>query len=183
MKHLSIEQIFEYIDGKTGTAESRRIAVHLQECPVCRKEVDLHRSITSILEESPVSEPSPAFSTALMNMVMNEPIPSAKQSIGFVKQIGTKWLVAASIIITLGVFIASVPQKQIVMSKPLEIQHILHGYSNWMMSSMHYVTDFFTSLASFFPVKNVSSLLMMVLAGLLLWTVDIAAKKRFLRTR
>ncbi len=183
MKHLSIEQIFEYIDGSTDSAESRRIAVHLQECPVCRKEVEQHRSITSILQESPVSEPSPAFSTALMNMVMNEPAPSAERSPSFIKQIGTKWLVAVSIIITLGVFIASVPQKQIVISKPSEIKHILHGYSDWMMSSMHYITDFFTSVASLFPVKNLGSLLMMVFAGLLLWTVDIAAKKRFLRIR
>ncbi|MBI3259376.1 MAG: zf-HC2 domain-containing protein, partial [Ignavibacteriae bacterium] len=94
MKHLSLEQIFEYIDGNTQPAESRRIAVHLQECSVCRKEVKQHQSITVILEKSPVTEPSSIFSTELMSLVMNEPIPKAKRNPIIIKQIRASWLVA-----------------------------------------------------------------------------------------
>ncbi len=180
MKHLTQEQIFEYIDGTSQPAESGRIAVHLRECSVCSHEVEQHRAMTSVLKRSPAVEPSPEFSVHLMASIMNEPIPKSKPKVIALKKIKIGWLVAASIIISFGIFIASIPQKQAAVYKPSEIQNVVHSYSDRMVTAMHSVTDFFTAISQFIPVKSSGSLVLLLSGCFLLWVVDRAARKRFL---
>ena len=182
MKHLSLEQIFEYIDGVSNPAESRRIAIHLRECSVCNTEVEQHRSITATLDKSTTIEPSSKFSSQLMTAVMDEPLPRKVQSTTSVlRYIKPSWLVAASVIISIGILIAAIPQKRVHAAKPLGVEHVVQSYSEGMMKIMSSVAAFFTTISSYIPIKSTGTLLMIICAVLLLWAIDTAAKKRFLR--
>lgn len=181
MKHLLLEQIFEYIDNTAQPSEAKRIEVHLRECATCRAEVDFHKECTETLERSPIFEPSHQFSLKLMNTVLTEPLPKANLKLSNLEIFRLKWFVAASIIISLGILISSIPQHQSAESKPSEVHSIIHSYSDWLVTSGHSITNFFMTLASFLPIKSLSSLILLLCSVALLWIADKLLKKRVLR--
>jgi anti-sigma factor RsiW len=183
MIHLSSQQMFEYIDGRLQPSESRRIAVHVRECSVCRREVEYHRALSIVLAKKTDEEPSQQFSSSLMSAILNEPLPRANRKVGVFKTIRVRWLGAVAVIISLGILISSLPQKQVAPSKPSDIQHIVRGYSEWAIAAGHSITEFFTSFVAFLPIKNIFSLLMLITVGIILWIADTLARKRFLGTR
>jgi len=182
MKHLSLEQIFEYIDNSSQKDEVRRIEVHLRECSVCRSEVELQKSLTKAIEHSVLIEPSSEFSLKLMKVLLNEPLPKSNRKFLILSLLQPQVLLVATILISVGIFIASIPQKQIIESKPSEIQTIVHSFSDLILSAGHFSTEFFITIATFLPFKSFGSFFLLLCSGILLWIADKMARKRFLNT-
>ena len=71
MNHLSLQQIFEFIDGEIPAGERATMQKHLGECAVCQAELLAHQALTEtarkILPE-PINERQ---ISAIMNLVMN----------------------------------------------------------------------------------------------------------------
>ena len=54
-------KILGYVDGRLKESERLEVEKHLTACPACRLRVNEFRAVSSLLDELPVIEPSPAF--------------------------------------------------------------------------------------------------------------------------
>jgi len=70
-------KILGYVDGRLKASEAREVETHLETCAACRLRVSEFRAVSSLLDELPQIEPSPAFDARVRARVAAEP---AKQS-------------------------------------------------------------------------------------------------------
>jgi len=70
-------RILAYVDGRLKEAEHAEVEKHLAACAACRVRASEFRSVSELLEELPVIEPSPAFDVRVRARIAAEP---AKQS-------------------------------------------------------------------------------------------------------
>ena len=54
-------KILGYVDGRLKEGERLEVEKHLASCAACRRRVNEFRAVSSLLDELPVIEPSPAF--------------------------------------------------------------------------------------------------------------------------
>lgn len=54
-------KILGYVDGRLKESERLEVEKHLATCAACRLRVNEFRAVSSLLDELPVIEPSPAF--------------------------------------------------------------------------------------------------------------------------
>src|SRR5215472_14833925 len=54
-------KILGYLDGRLKESERLEVEKHLATCAACRLRVNEFRAVSSLLDELPVIEPSPAF--------------------------------------------------------------------------------------------------------------------------
>lgn len=66
-----------YVDGRLRESERAEVEKHLATCAPCRLRVNEFRSVSELLDELPLIEPSPAFDTRVHALVAAEPEPKA----------------------------------------------------------------------------------------------------------
>src|ERR1700686_2790297 len=67
-------RLLGYIDGRLKEKEQREMEKHLATCPACTVRVNEFRSVSSLLDEVPQIEPSPAFDVRVRARVAAEPV-------------------------------------------------------------------------------------------------------------
>lgn len=70
-------RILAYVDGRLNESERAEVQKHLDGCAVCRVRATEFSSVSDLLDELPVIEPSPAFDVRVRARIAAEP---AKQS-------------------------------------------------------------------------------------------------------
>ena len=108
MKHLSDEQIQEYLEGGTGTAQQKYHA-HLQTCEQCRQAVAHYRRLFTALAFEPTPELSPSFTDTLMLKIAADSSTSSQT---------LEWVLfaisaVAGLAITIYLMVASFSQQQL----------------------------------------------------------------------
>jgi len=66
-------RLLGYIDGRLKESEQREMEKHLAACPACKLRVTEFRSVSSLLDELPMIEPSAAFDVRLQARIAAEP--------------------------------------------------------------------------------------------------------------
>jgi anti-sigma factor RsiW len=66
-------RILEYVDGRLNEGERLEVQKHLESCAVCRLRVHEFSAVSSLLDELPMIEPSPAFDARVHALVAAEP--------------------------------------------------------------------------------------------------------------
>jgi len=67
-------RILEYVDGRLKETERAEVEKHLAVCQACSVRVHEFRSVSELLDELPVIEPSPAFDVRVRARVAAEPV-------------------------------------------------------------------------------------------------------------
>jgi len=67
-------KILGYVDGRLKESERLEVEKHLAGCAACRLRVNEFRAVSSLLDELPVIEPSPAFDLRVHARVAAEPV-------------------------------------------------------------------------------------------------------------
>jgi len=67
-------RILAYMDGRLKESERPDVEKHLAACAPCRLRVEEFRAVSSLLEELPAIEPSPAFDARVRALVEAEPV-------------------------------------------------------------------------------------------------------------
>jgi anti-sigma factor RsiW len=67
-------KILGYLDGRLKESERLEVEKHLAGCAACRLRVHEFRAVSSLLDELPVIEPSPAFDLRVHARVAAEPV-------------------------------------------------------------------------------------------------------------
>src|SRR5580692_3952810 len=68
------KRILAYVDGRLKESERLEMEKHLAACGACQLRVNEFRAVTSLLEEIPQIEPSPAFDMRVRARVAAEPV-------------------------------------------------------------------------------------------------------------
>ena len=66
LRHLTSEQMQEFLDRGLSSKEETEVQEHLSVCPHCRDEVETWNGLYAQLGSLPTLEPDPAFSRAIM---------------------------------------------------------------------------------------------------------------------
>jgi len=67
-------RILGYVDGRLKESERLEVEKHLSTCAPCRVRVEEFQSVSGLLDELPVIEPSPEFDTRVRALVAAEPV-------------------------------------------------------------------------------------------------------------
>ena len=67
-------KILAYVDGRLKEGERLEMEKHLAACGACQLRVNEFRAVTSLLDEVPQIEPSPAFDVRVRARVAAEPV-------------------------------------------------------------------------------------------------------------
>jgi anti-sigma factor RsiW len=67
-------KILGYVDGRLKESERLEMEKHLSACGACQLRVNEFRAVTSLLDEVPQIEPSPAFDVRVRARVAAEPV-------------------------------------------------------------------------------------------------------------
>jgi anti-sigma factor RsiW len=70
-------RILAYMDGRLNESERAEVQKHLDACPACRVRATEFSSVSDLLDELPMIDPSPAFDVRVRARIAAEP---AKQS-------------------------------------------------------------------------------------------------------
>jgi len=68
-------RILGYVDGRLKESERLEVEKHIANCAPCRLRVQEFSSVSGLLDELPVIEPSPEFDTRVHALVAAEPEP------------------------------------------------------------------------------------------------------------
>jgi anti-sigma factor RsiW len=68
------KRFLPFVDGRLKASEQRDVEAHLAACPACRLRVSEFRAVSSLLDELPQIEPSPAFDARVRARVAAEPV-------------------------------------------------------------------------------------------------------------
>ncbi len=69
-------RLIAYMDGKASEAERHEVDLHLIACAACRTRVEEFSRLWTVLEEAPLTQPSPSFDAALRRRLAAEPVRS-----------------------------------------------------------------------------------------------------------
>jgi len=67
-------RILAYMDGRLSEAERAEVQKHLDACAVCRVRATEFSSVSELLDELPMIEPSPAFDVRVRARMAAEPV-------------------------------------------------------------------------------------------------------------
>src|SRR5271156_667812 len=67
-------KILGYVDGRLKESERLEMEKHLSSCGACQLRVNEFRAVSSLLDEVPQIEPSPAFDVRVRARVAAEPV-------------------------------------------------------------------------------------------------------------
>lgn len=102
-------KILGYVDGRLKESERLEVEKHLATCATCRLRVNEFRAVSSLLDELPVIEPSPAFDLRVHARVAALPV---KQSwwAGFLP--APRVAIAAAMLLLATVWVGTRPNPQ-----------------------------------------------------------------------
>lgn len=103
-------RILAFIDGRLKQSEQLEMEKHLAACPACTVRVNEFRSVTSLLDELPVIEPSSAFDIRLHARIAAEPV---KQNWWSWLGAAPRVLVAASMLLLATVWVGHRPMDRV----------------------------------------------------------------------
>ncbi len=83
LRHLTSEQIQEFLDHGLAPEEEARVQEHLSVCPRCRSETEGWSLVFSELESLPEMDPGPAFSRAVLDQLPTRE-PVGKRVLGWI---------------------------------------------------------------------------------------------------
>ena len=113
--------LLEYLDGRAGPAERRRLEEHLSACAACRTRAEEFRVISDWLEDLPEISPSPVFDARLRVRIAAEPA-----RISFWRWLPSPRLAfATAALIALSVWLSSMPG--VVMDRSAVAQQAVHA--------------------------------------------------------
>jgi len=69
MTHLSLEQLYAYLEGDLSAREKQDIEAHLSLCPDCRNAAEERRRIIQAVETLPALDVPPDFAKGIMNRI------------------------------------------------------------------------------------------------------------------
>ena len=96
-------RILAYVDGRLNESERAEVQKHLDACPVCRVRATEFSSVSDLLDELPVIEPSPAFDVRVRARIAAEPV---KQSWWAWLRPSPRIALAASMLLLATVFVS-----------------------------------------------------------------------------
>ncbi len=99
-------RILGYVDGRLKEGEQRDVEKHLAGCAACTVRVNEFRSVSSLLDELPMIEPSAAFDVRLQARIAAEP---AKKNWWAWLEAAPRVLVAASMLLIATVWVGHHP--------------------------------------------------------------------------
>ena len=67
-------RILAYMDGRLSESERAEVQKHLDACAVCRVRATEFSSVSDLLDELPMIEPSPAFDVRVRARIAAEPV-------------------------------------------------------------------------------------------------------------
>jgi anti-sigma factor RsiW len=67
-------RILEFVDGRLKPGDRPEVQKHLESCAVCQLRVQQFSAVSSLLDELPMIEPSPAFDARVHALVAAEPV-------------------------------------------------------------------------------------------------------------
>jgi len=67
-------RILAYADGRLKESERAEVQKHLDACPACRVRATEFSSVSDLLDELPMIEPSPAFDVRVRARIAAEPV-------------------------------------------------------------------------------------------------------------
>jgi len=100
------KQMMPYVDGRLKVSEQREVEAHLEKCAACRVRVHEFRTVSGLLDELPLIEPSGAFDARVRARVAAEPV---KQSWWAVFAPSPRAAFAASMLLLATIWIGSRP--------------------------------------------------------------------------
>jgi len=71
-------QILAYMDGRLKESERGEVEKHLAACAACRVRASEFRSVSELLDELPLVEPSPAFDVRVRARIAAEPVRQSR---------------------------------------------------------------------------------------------------------
>lgn len=102
-------KILGYVDGRLKESERLEVEKHLASCPACRLRVTEFRAVSSLLDELPVIEPSPAFDLRVHARVAALPV---KQSWWASFMPAPRVAIAAAMLLLATVWVGTRPNPQ-----------------------------------------------------------------------
>ena len=102
-------RILGYVDGRLKESEKLELEKHLSACAPCRVRVEEFRSVSGLLDELPVIEPSPEFDTRVRALVAAEPV---KQSWWAWLHVSPRIAFAASMLLLAAIWLGVYRQPQ-----------------------------------------------------------------------
>jgi anti-sigma factor RsiW len=102
-------RILGYVDGRLKESERLEVEKHLSACAPCRVRVEEFRSVSGLLDELPVIEPSPEFDTRVRALVAAEPV---KQSWWAWLRVSPRIAFAASMLLLAAIWLGVYRQPQ-----------------------------------------------------------------------
>jgi anti-sigma factor RsiW len=67
-------RILAYVDGRLSESDRAEVQKHLDACPACHVRATEFSSVSDLLDELPVIEPSPAFDVRVRARIAAEPV-------------------------------------------------------------------------------------------------------------
>lgn len=99
-------KILGYVDGRLKESERLEVEKHLAACAACRLRVNEFRAVSSLLDELPVIEPSPAFDLRVHARVAALPV---KQSWWAAFMPAPRVAIAAAVLVAATVWVGTRP--------------------------------------------------------------------------
>jgi anti-sigma factor RsiW len=76
-------RILEFVDGRLKEGERLEVQKHLESCGVCRLRVQEFSTVSRLLDELPMIEPSPAFDARVHALIAAEPVKTNWWTLSF----------------------------------------------------------------------------------------------------
>ncbi|MBK9247791.1 MAG: zf-HC2 domain-containing protein [Ignavibacteria bacterium] len=197
MKHLSIQQIFEYIDGEIPAGERALLQKHIDTCTGCQSELVAHQALTSEASKAPLEAVDENQVMNIMNLVMNERLQS-RLVVSMPSRVALPKVVSATslkhrkiggipirriigftIFATCLAIMVNIPRTSAPRQENTTLHSIVGTYYEWMQVFVNSVVELVAPLASIIPVKSTTTLGLFLIAGILLWLLDRVFQKRF----
>ncbi len=133
-------RMMAYVDGRLKESERLDVEKHLATCAACQLRVNEFRAVSSLLDEVPQIEPSPAFDVRVRARVAAEPV---KQSWWAWFAPSPRVAFAASLLLLATVWVASRPtDRQLTAADEAQINQDLPVLENFdVLSEFGALTD------------------------------------------
>ena len=138
-------RLLGYIDGRLKESEKLEVEKHLVTCSPCRMRVEEFRTVSGLLDELPVIEPSPEFDARVHALVAAEPV---KQSWWAWLKVSPRIAFAASMLLVAAVWLGYSERQ-----KPLDLYGNPQVADEQMMKDLPVLEDH-DLLSNFEPLKE-----------------------------
>jgi hypothetical protein len=126
MNHLTTKEVFQIVDGTLANGERSRLLVHLESCPRCRKDVEVHKNVGRVLRQSPLASPSKQFTAGVMSKIV--PVKKSFASV-IVNNLGN--IFAMALVLSVVWYAVSLAPQAKIQSEPSAVSKALSLYMEY----------------------------------------------------